>query len=144
MKLLGWLKGRGWLMVGLVSAALAGTPGCDDSGKKKVDQPDARNTLYGIWMDTYDQDDSVAPVYGIWGDVQEDIRPADADAIYLDAAVYGIWDTGSAEVDVEPEIAEVYGIFPADASADAKKADTDAEVPNPEVYGVWLDDVKAP
>lgn len=141
MKFLGWLKGRGWLMVGLVSAALAGTPGCDDAGKKKVDQPDTRNTLYGVWMDTVDQDDSIAPVYGIWGDVEDDIRPADADALYLDAAVYGIWDVGDKEEVKEPEVMDMYGIFPDDA-VDAKEVDT--EEPNVDLYGVWLEDVKEP
>ncbi len=148
MKFLGWLKGRGWLMVGLVSAALAGTPGCDDAGKKKVDQPDA-SEMYGVWMDTVDQKDDFAPVYGIWGDVEEDIRSADMYGIWIDAMeqkddptadVYGIWDTANDEAE-EPEVMDMYGIFPTDTSADAE---TDTEEPNVDMYGIWLEDVKEP
>ncbi len=151
MKFLGWLKGRGWLMVGLVSTALAGAPGCGGTGKKKVDQTDARNTLYGIWMDTVDEDE-FAPVYGIWGDVTEDIRPPDLDGRVvdameqkddpMDAAVYGIWDVGEEEPDVAPEMATLYGIFVDDVGAETE---VDAEEPpNVDLYGVWLDDVKEP
>ncbi len=151
MKFLGWLKGRGWLMVGLVSTALAGAPGCGDSGKKKVDGPETME-LYGVWMDTVDQDDTFAPVYGIWGDVEDDIRPPDLDGRMIDAmeqkddpmdaAVYGIWDVGAEEAVEEPEVVDMYGIFVDDVSADAKEVDT--EEPNVDLYGVWLEDVKEP
>jgi hypothetical protein len=152
MKFLGWLKGRGWLMVGLVSTALIGAPGCSDAGKKKVDQPDARNTLYGIWMDTVDEDE-FAPVYGIWGDVEDDIRPPDLDGRMIDAmeqkddpmdaSVYGIWDVGAGEVAPEPEVMDMYGIFVDDVSVDGGEVDT-KEPPNVDLYGVWLEDVKEP
>jgi hypothetical protein len=152
MKFLGWLKGRGWLMVGLVSTALIGAPGCSDAGKKKVDQPDARNTLYGIWMDTVGEDE-FAPVYGIWGDVEEDLRAADVYGIWvdsvdqkdepMDASVYGIWDAGLEETKAEPEVMDMYGIFVDDVSADGGEVDA-KEPPNVDLYGVWLDDVKEP
>lgn len=152
MKLLGWLKGRGWLMVGLVSAALASTPGCSDSGKKKDDQPDSADLLYGVWMDTIDQKDDFAPVYGIWGDVEKDVRPADVYGIWvdaveqkddpIDAAVYGIWDAGLEEIEADPEVMDMYGVFVDDVSPDGKEVDT--EEPNVDLYGVWLEDVKEP
>jgi hypothetical protein len=147
MKLLGWLKGRGWLMVGLVSAALAGPVGCDDAGKKKVNDPDLQE-MYGVWMDTVDQDDTVAPVYGIWGDVEQDLRPGDMYGIWVDskdtekfdAAVYGIWDAGlEPDTQEEPEVMDMYGIFVDTVTPDAK---ADAEEPNPEVYGIWVEDIK--
>lgn len=155
MKFLGWLKGKGFIMAGLIGAVMLASPGCSSSGKEAVDtsEGDVRifdNAVYGIW-DQGGQEEiapaEVFPVYGIdWSPQEEVEEPVDVYGIWpADTKdqqepeeevfpVYGIWDALEETGGGGDEVMDMYGIWE-DAGS---KADKKGEVePNPEVYGIW-------
>ena len=137
MKFLGWLKGKGYIMAGMIGAILITSAGCSSAGKDPVDVSTVDNPggeedvtpaaevfpVYGVWEEVREP----ADVYGIWDAAEETRAPNDA-------AVYGIWDVAE-EANEEPEVMDMYGIWEDTGSA---AGDTKKEVePNPEVYGIW-------
>jgi hypothetical protein len=139
MRFLGWLRGKGMLMGGLIAMCLLPLSGCPESTPKDdagIYEPDEMY-LYGIM-------DAEPPNDMIYQDVVEDSEPPPADLMYgiMDVSTdnfepevypaYGIMDAFGPDTN-EPDVFPVYGIM------DAVETNSDA---NAEVYGIWPGEVK--
>ena len=143
MRFLGWLKGKGMLMGGLVAMCLLPLSGCPEStpgDKPDTQQEDVWARAYGIWdanpqPGDVEEDPGPMPVYGVWEDVMPEVNPPQD--------VYGIWPE---DIDNDLGPVDIYGVD-IGASEDWKPLLVDT-IPEPDTtepqqdvimgaYGIW-------
>jgi hypothetical protein len=127
MRFLGWLKGKGLLMGGLIALCMLPLSGCPESKPDDTQKnEDVWDRADGIWDASSqpadaEEDQGPVPVYGVWEDVMPEVNPPQD--------VYGIWpndvetdqgpvdmygvDIGPPDVGTTPEVMGAYGIWDA-------------------------------